>query len=188
MSSGIHVAWLLSRAAGITAMALSGLSVAAGLLASGSRSRSGPLEARPLHEVLSLCTLAMVALHGLVLLADPWLRPGLGGIAIPFATAYRPFWTGLGVIAAYGLAALGLSYYLRSRIGVSRWRLLHRFVAVFWVLALVHAIGAGSDASQAWFLALLGLTSGPALVLLALRLGGRIGTAGATPAALPGPS
>jgi sulfoxide reductase heme-binding subunit YedZ len=188
VSNGIHIYWLLSRAAGITAMALSGLSVTAGLLVSKSRGRGSRLEARPLHEVLSLCTLAMVALHGLVLLGDPWLRPGLTGIAIPFASGYRPVWTGLGIIGAYGLAALGLSYYARTRIGVSRWRLLHRFTAAFWVLALVHAVGAGSDASQAWFLALLAITSGPPLVLLGLRLGSRIGIGAADPAPLAGPS
>ena len=78
----------------------------------------------------------MVALHGLSLLGDSFLRPGIAGIAIPFATSYRPLWTGLGIVAGYGLAALGLSYYARARIGVARWRKLHTFTAVFWILGV----------------------------------------------------
>ena len=94
----------------------------------------------------------MVALHGVSLLGDSFLNPGLGGIAIPFVGGYRPLWTGAGIIAGYGLAVLGISYYFRDRIGAARWRRLHRLTAVFWVLAVGHTIGAGSDAAQPWFL------------------------------------
>ena len=38
---------------------------------------------------------------------------------------------------------LGLSYYVRGRIGPARWRKLHRFTALAWVLGVVHALGAG---------------------------------------------
>ncbi len=43
---------------------------------------------------------------------------------------------------------LGLSYYARARIGVQRWRRLHRFAALAWLLGLVHALGEGTDAGQ----------------------------------------
>ncbi len=115
----------------------------------------------------------MVALHGVSLLGDAFLNPGLAGIAIPFVGAYRPLWTGLGIIAGYGLAALGLTYYFRDRIGAARWRRVHRLTAVFWLLAIVHTIGAGSDAAQVWFLALSGALVIPAALLLALRWLGR---------------
>ena len=39
----------------------------------------------------------------------------------------------------------------------------------FWVAAIVHTIGAGSDASELWFLALSGLMVVPATALLTLR-------------------
>ena len=50
------------------------------------------------------------------------------------------------------LILLGLSYYVRGRIGPARWRKLHRFTALAWVLGVVHAVGEGTDAGAAWFL------------------------------------
>ncbi len=178
MSSGIHIFWILSRGTGIAAILLSGFSVTAGLL-SGRNMPFARLkkttELRPLHEALSLATIVLVAVHGLLLLGDTWLQPGLAGISIPFVMSYRPFWTGLGIIAAYGLVALGLSYYLRRWIGPGRWRVAHRFIALFWLLGLAHTFGAGTDASQPWLLGAVILTSGPALILLIVRLGIRHG-------------
>jgi len=67
-------------------------------------------------------------------------------------------------------ALLGLSYYMRARIGVQRWRRLHRFTALAWPLALAHSLGAGTDAGTAWFTAAVGIVAVPALALLAVRL------------------
>lgn len=48
-------------------------------------------EIKPLHEALSLATIVLVVAHGLLLIGDSWLNPGLSGIAIPFTMDYRPF-------------------------------------------------------------------------------------------------
>ena len=173
MSVAPHLFWITSRAAGGAALMLSSASVGLGLMMSSRRPSANKRDLRALHEALSLTTLAMVALHGLSLLGDSFLDPGPAGIAIPFVGPYRPLWTGLGIIAGYGLAALGFSYYLRDRIGAARWRALHRFTAVFWVLAIVHTVGAGSDTAQLWFLLVSGALVLPAALLLALRWLGR---------------
>jgi len=169
MSVTPHLFWITSRAAGSAALLLASASVALGLMMSSKRKTTYKRDLRALHEGLSLCALAMVALHGVSLLGDAYLAPGLTGIAIPFAGAYRPLWTGLGIVSGYGLAALGLSYYYRDRIGALRWRRAHRFTAVFWLLAIGHTIGAGSDALQLWFLVISGAMVVPAAALLALR-------------------
>ena len=169
MSVTPHLFWITSRAAGGAALLLASASVALGLMMSSKRKTSYKRDLRALHEGLSLSALAMVALHGVSLLGDAYLAPGLTGIAIPFAGAYRPLWTGIGIVSGYGLAALGLSYYYRDRIGALRWRRAHRFTAVFWLLAIGHTIGAGSDALQLWFLVVSGAMVIPAAVLLALR-------------------
>lgn len=169
MSVAPHLFWITSRAAGGAALLLASASVAVGLTISARRSGSNKRDLRAVHEALSLTALAMVAVHGLSLLGDAYLDPGLTGIAIPFVSFYRPLWTALGIVAGYGLAALGLSYYLRDRIGASRWRRLHRLTAVFWVAAIAHTIGAGSDAAEPWFLAISGALVVPAALLLALR-------------------
>jgi methionine sulfoxide reductase heme-binding subunit len=167
--AGEHIFWITSRAAGGAALILASAAVGAGLMVSAKRQSSNKRDLRAVHEALSLTTLAMVALHGLSLLGDGYLSPGVAGIAIPFVGFYRPLWTGLGIVAGYGLAALGLTYYLRDRVGAARWRKLHCLTAVFWALAIVHTIGAGSDAGELWFLLVSGLLVVPAAALLALR-------------------
>jgi sulfoxide reductase heme-binding subunit YedZ len=173
VNAGPHIFWITSRAAGGAALLLASASVALGLMMSSKRKAANKRDLRALHEALSLTTLAMVALHGVSLLGDSYLHPGVGGIAIPFVGSYRPLWTGLGIIAGYGLAILGVSYYFRERIGAARWRRAHRLTAVFWVAAILHTIFAGSDAGEIWFLAISGAMVVPAAALLALRWLGR---------------
>lgn len=169
MNATHHLFWITSRAAGTSALLLASASVLLGLTMSSAHRTKGRRDLRTVHEWLSLTTLALVGLHGVSLLGDAYLHPGLSGIAVPFASSYRPFWTGIGIVAGYGLAALGLSYYLRNRIGAARWKRLHRLTAAFWLAAIAHAIGAGTDAGQAWFLALAAVPVVPAAALLGFR-------------------
>ena len=93
-----HAWWLISRASGLLALALVTASVALGLTMAGRLRRGrGP---RVAHEQLALAAIAAIAVHGITLLGDAWLRPGITGLAIPFQLGYRPLYTGLGVIAA----------------------------------------------------------------------------------------
>lgn len=142
--------WLASRSAGIVAFLLLSASVVLGL---AMATRVAPVHMRRTlrvtHERVALLALAAILAHGLLLLGDPWLEPGLS-LAVPFALGYRPVWTGLGVLAGYGAAALALSYYARRRLGGRRWRNAHRLIPVAWALAAVHALGAGTDGGSAW--------------------------------------
>ena len=173
MNVAPHLFWITSRAAGGAALLLSSASVAVGLMMSSRRPSTNKRDLRAIHEAMSLTTLAMVALHGVSLLGDAYLNPGLAGIAVPFVGFYRPLWTGLGIVAGYGLAVLGLTYYLRDRIGAARWRRLHRLSAVFWLAAIAHTIGAGTDAAQWWFLGASAALVLPAAGLLIVRWLGR---------------
>jgi sulfoxide reductase heme-binding subunit YedZ len=98
------------------------------------------------------------------------LRPGLAGIALPFALAYRPVFTGLGILAGWLAAILGLSFYVRRRIGVKTWRALHRFTIVVYLLALGHVVGAGTQGRSWWMLALLGALTGPIVFAFTYRV------------------
>jgi len=171
-SVGPHIFWVTSRAAGTAALVLSSASVGAGLLISGRGTPRKGLggDAKALHEALSLATIVAIAIHGASLLGDHFLHPTVLDISIPFTGGYRPFWTGVGVAAGWALAALGLSYYARDRVGQSRWRALHRFTAAFWVLGIAHSLGSGTDAGQPWFLLVLAVSTAPALILLLGRL------------------
>jgi methionine sulfoxide reductase heme-binding subunit len=166
---GPHLFWITSRAAGIAALLLASMAVCLGLLMGGPlRARKADL--RIAHEALSLATLAALLVHGLMLLGDGYLHPSLGDVAIPFLSGYRTLWTSMGIVAFWALMVLGLSYYARARIGVQRWRRLHRFAALAWLLGLAHSLGEGTDAGQAWFLAMLAVVAVPAIALLLARL------------------
>jgi sulfoxide reductase heme-binding subunit YedZ len=174
---GPHLFWITSRAAGIAALILSSTSVCIGLLM-GRRLKgvSGP-DLRVTHEALSLATLAALLIHGLALIGDGFLSLSLGDVAVPFMSSYKTLWTSTGIIAFWALALLGLSYYARRRIGVQRWRKLHRFTAVAWILGIVHSLGEGTDAGQTWFLAMTAIAVVPPLILLGTRwLGGSAAT------------
>ena len=164
--------WLVSRASGVVALVLISLSVLIGLAMAAKVVRRPAVKrsmAR-LHEHVALAALVAIAAHGLALLGDAWLRPGLRGIAVPFAMSYRPAFTGLGIVAGYLALLLGPSFYLRRRIGVRRWRALHRGTIVVWLLSVVHAFGAGSDARTVWLRVVVLAPLAPIVYLLALRL------------------
>jgi sulfoxide reductase heme-binding subunit YedZ len=164
-----HLFWLTSRAAGIVALVLSSVGVTVGLIMSGRLVKGRVPDLRVAHEALSLATLAALVVHGLALLGDGYLHPSLAGVAVPFAGSYKTFWTSAGIVAFWALALLGLSYYARTKIGVQRWRRLHRFTALAWLLGLIHTLGEGTDAGQAWFLAMSAIVVLPAMLLLGLR-------------------
>ena len=166
---GPHLYWITSRAAGSAALVLSSLSVCAGLLMGGRLlKRRGP-DLRVTHEALSLATIAALIVHVLTLLGDSFLHPSLGDLSIPFLSGYKTLWTTTGIVGFWAMLLLGLSYYARARIGQQRWRMLHRFTAVAWILGLGHALGEGTDAGQTWFLAMTGLVVVPAIGLLLMR-------------------
>jgi methionine sulfoxide reductase heme-binding subunit len=125
---------------------------------------------KQLHEATALVALLAIAGHGLALLGDSYLRPGLAGIAIPFVMAHRPGWTGLGIIAGWLAAILGLTFYVRRRIGPRLWRRLHRWTLAVYLLAVIHTLGAGTDAGSFWLLLILLATVAPIAVMAAMRL------------------
>jgi len=168
-ATGPHLFWITSRAAGTAALFLSSAGVCVGLLLSGRFVRGRGAELRPLHEALSLATVAALLVHGLSLLGDKYLHPSLVDIAVPFAGSYKTGWTSLGIIGAWALILLGPSYYVRRVIGLKRWVKLHRFTAIAWIAGIVHALGEGTDAGSAWFVLMIAATTLPALVLLSLR-------------------
>jgi methionine sulfoxide reductase heme-binding subunit len=167
-----YIWWLVSRASGIVAVVLISISVLMGLAMATKVLRRPGLKriVVRLHEHLALVALVAIAVHGLALLGDQWLKPGWRGIAVPFALSYRPQYTGLGIIAGYLATLLGPSFYLRKRIGARRWRKLHRATVFVWVLAVVHTIGAGSDGNKRWLQAVVLAPGVPIIYLLVLRL------------------
>jgi methionine sulfoxide reductase heme-binding subunit len=164
-----HLFWITSRAAGIVALVLASLAVCLGLLMSLKFMRRRGPDLIAVHEILSLSTLVALFVHGAALIGDQYMHPSIADIALPFLSSYKTVWTSIGIIAGWSLALLGLSYYARRRIGVTRWRKLHRFTALAWIAGVVHSLGEGTDAGQVWFLAMIAIVAVPAIALLLMR-------------------
>jgi sulfoxide reductase heme-binding subunit YedZ len=171
-----HVWWLASRASGVVALVLVTVSVGIGLTMSAKLMRMrmrgvGP-KLMAIHEQTALAGLIAIGVHGVTLLGDPWLRPGAAGISIPFVMDYRTLFTGLGIVAGWLALLLGMSFYFRRRIGAALWRRMHKATVVVYMLALVHTIGAGTDAATPWLSWFMIATAVPIAALFVRRVAG----------------
>ncbi len=164
--------WLASRAAGVVALLCIAVSVGIGLAMAGRVSRRPGLARTllSLHQQTALVGLVAIAVHGITLLGDAFLSPSIGDIVIPFTSRHEPLWTGLGVTGGWLAAILGLSYWVRDRIGARLWRKLHRATVLVYVLAVAHTLGAGTDASEPWMRVLLIATTVPIVFLFVMRV------------------
>jgi sulfoxide reductase heme-binding subunit YedZ len=120
--------------------------------------------------------------HAVTLLGDGFLKPSLADITIPFASGYKAPWMAIGLLGGWLMVILGASYYARAHIGVERWRRLHRFTALAWVMGIAHSLGTGTDAGQRWFLVATGIVVVPVMALLVARLSGFSAVPGRVPA------
>lgn len=168
-------AWMLSRVTGLTAFVAISLDVIVGLLLSTHAADRWMRRAHAidLHSWLSPLGLALVFGHVLVLLADGYIRFDLLDLVIPFVAPYRPLAVGLGVIAAYLLLVVHLSFGFRRRLGTRRWRQLHYLSFVVFVASAIHAIVAGTDAGRPWVIALYAAPVAIVAMLIAYRIGRR---------------
>jgi predicted ferric reductase len=165
--------WYLSRASAMVAYGLLWLSMALGLIITNRLARlwpGGPL-AFDLHQFASLMGLAFALFHALILMGDKYINYNLAQVLVPFNSAgYKPVWVGLGQIGFYLLAIVGLSFYVRKRLGNRTWRLIHYLSFLTFALALLHGIFAGTDSTVAAIQIFYWATGASLLFLLVYRI------------------
>jgi sulfoxide reductase heme-binding subunit YedZ len=71
-------------------------------------------------------------------------------ILVPFASSYRPLWTGIGIMAFYLSILVTVTFYIRSRISMKAFRSIHYLSIVAFVGALFHGLYAGTDSALNW--------------------------------------
>ncbi len=165
------VAWYVARAAGLVSFGALTLSVWLGLAM--STRLLGTKRQKHLfgwHQTLAWTGLSMLALHAGALLFDPTLHFGLTSVLVPFASAWHATAVAAGVVAGWLTLMLAASFRMRKRIGQKGWRRLHYASFAAFVLALGHALTAGTDLKGAGGPLLAAIAAGPVIWLVFVRL------------------
>ena len=160
--------WYLMRGSGLVALVLLSVTVALGVV---GVKRWGSLRwprivTAGLHRNVSLLAVCFLAVHIITAIVDNWIGLRWFGVVIPFQSTYRPIWVGTGALTLDLLVAVMATSLLRRHIGRRAWRLVHWTTWVLWPLALVHALGSGTDIGSGWALGIV--VTCVAMVLIAL--------------------
>ncbi|HEY3290703.1 MAG TPA: hypothetical protein VGK87_11300 [Anaerolineae bacterium] len=142
-----HATWFVTRAAGIIAYLLLWLSTAWGLGVSSKifdrlLHRAFTFD---FHEFISLLSIGFLVLHIVVLTGDKFMPYNLAQILIPFISPYRPVWVGVGVIAFWLILLVSITFYIRSKITMKTFRMIHLLSFVGYLTALAHSVYSGTD-------------------------------------------
>ena len=164
--------WALGRGTGVVALVLLTVSVVLGIVArSGRRVPAvGRVGISDLHRTAALTGTGLVVAHLGSLLFDPYAQLRLVDLAVPFLAAYRPLWLGLGTLAVDVLAIVTVVSLLRHRVGPKTFRVVHWATYALWPMALLHALGSGTDAGTTWFRGLVVVCAGAVVAAIGWRL------------------
>lgn len=151
--------WYAIRATGIVALLLLTATTVLGILTAGRlRTPTWPAFAQAdLHKRVGVLSLVFLGIHVLTAVVDTYVPVGWLALLVPFASHYRPLWTGFGTLAVDLLAAVAISSALRQRISARTWRGLHWLAYACWPVAVVHALGMGTDAGRTWMVGLVAM-------------------------------
>src|SRR5690349_18691635 len=148
----VHIWWYISRASGLMAYLLVWFSTLWGFAIS-SKIFDSFLKREftyDFHEHLSLLSLGFVVLHVVVLLMDRVEPMKLVEVLIPFVSSYRPFWTGMGILAFYLSILVTVTFYIRSLISMKTFRTIHYLSIAAYMGALLHGLYSGTDSPLNW--------------------------------------
>ena len=165
------VAWYVARASGLVAFGILTLSVWLGLAT--STRILGPRRQKHVvawHQTLAWTGLSAIGLHVVSLLFDPTLHFGLSSVLVPFASTWRPGAVAAGVVAGWLTLALASSFRMRKWIGQKGWRRLHYASFAAFILAVGHALTAGTDLRGVSGLLLAGIALAPVVWLGLFRI------------------
>jgi sulfoxide reductase heme-binding subunit YedZ len=179
--------WYLTRATGAVALVLLTLSVVLGIV--NVRRFTAPRTPRFVidgcHRTTSLLVCALLTIHVGTSVLDGYAPIRLADAVIPFTGTYRPLWLGLGALAFDLLLALVVTSIARARLGVRAWRAVHWVAYACWPVAMLHALGTGSDARAGWLVWVSAACAAAVLTAVIVRLADhdvaapvRIGVAG----------
>jgi methionine sulfoxide reductase heme-binding subunit len=169
--------WLTTRGAGAVALLLLTTTLVLGVVdvSRWSSPRWPRFVIDGIHRSAALLSVVFVAIHVATTVLDGYVSIGWLAAVVPFSSGYRTFFVGLGALAFDILLALGVTGLLRQRIGHRLWRAVHWAAYACWPVALVHALGSGSDAGRTWMLAVAGICTAAVATAVVVRVGSATG-------------
>ncbi len=159
--------WALGRGTGLVALLLLTASLVLGVAGRSGRGLGlGRFGVQEVHRAAALTAVGLVAVHVTSLLLDPYAQLRLVDLLVPFLGQNSPIWLGLGTLALDLVALVTVVGLLRQRLGPRVFHAVHWTTYALWPVALLHALGTGSDATEPWFrisaLACVGAVGGAA--------------------------
>ena len=150
--AGSQGLWFVSRGSGLVLLVLFTAVVVLGVATRlGSASARFPRFAvAELHRTLSLFAVALLTLHVVTAIRDPFVRIGWAATVLPFSSPYRTLAVGLGTLAVDLGGAVLVTSLLRQRIGHRVWRAVHWLAYLAWPVAFIHSLTAGNDLGVWW--------------------------------------
>lgn len=144
--------WYTTRGSATVSLVLFSIVVGLGIVTTTRwHSTSWPrFLAAGLHRNLALLSVVFLAIHIVTAVVDPFTALGVSAAAVPFASNYRTFWLGLGVVAVYLMLAVIVTSLMRPILGHRAWRSVHWLSYICWPVAVMHGIGTGTDTRSAW--------------------------------------
>ena len=134
------------------------------------------------HRNLSLLSVVFIVIHIATAVIDGFAPIRWIDAVVPFRSAYRPLWLGLGAVAFDLLIAVAVTSLIRARLGYRVWRAVHWTSYALWGVAVFHGLGIGSDSKQLWMLALVVASVSAVVAAAVWRVA--VGWQGWTPARL----
>jgi sulfoxide reductase heme-binding subunit YedZ len=164
--------WFISRGSGLVLLVLF---TAVVVLGTATRLGWAPprwprFVAAELHRSLALFAVALLGLHVVTAIADPYVSIGWAATAVPFLSPYRTAAIGLGTLAVDLGGAVLLTSLVRYKLGLRAWRAVHWLAYLAWPAAFGHALSAGGDLRIGWVAAVIWGSAAGTAVAAAARL------------------
>lgn len=150
--------WFISRGSGLVLLVLF---TAVVVLGTATRLGWAPprwprFVAAELHRSLALFAVALLGLHVVTAIADPYVSIGWAATAVPFLSPYRTAAIGLGTLAVDLADAVLLTSLIRHKLGLRAWRAVHWLAYLAWPAAFGHALSVGGDLRTGWVAVVIG--------------------------------
>jgi sulfoxide reductase heme-binding subunit YedZ len=168
-ATGSQGLWFVSRGSGLVLLVLFSIVVMLGV---ATRTGSAPprwprFAVAELHRTLSLFAAALLVLHVVTAILDPFVTIGWAATLLPFASPYRTLTIGLGTLAVDLGGAVLVTSLVRQRLGQRAWRAVHWLAYLAWPTAFLHSLTAGNDLGV-WWVALVEVGSAAAVAAAVL--------------------